>query len=113
VAKVSCELGEPAEAAAVLAECARLEAGNPTGLYNVTCALALCVPAVGKGKTDLSAQEQADRKTYADQAMAALKVAVAAGFRDAAHMRKDPDLAAIRSRADFQQLMQSLEEPSH
>jgi hypothetical protein len=40
--------------------------------------------------------------------MALLKRAVAQGFRDAAHMRQDPDLAALRERDDFKSLVVGL-----
>jgi hypothetical protein len=40
--------------------------------------------------------------------MAWLTKAVAAGFKDRAHMEKDADLDALRQRDDFQKLLQSL-----
>ena len=41
--------------------------------------------------------------------MAWLKQAVASGFSDIAHMKKDKDLDALRSRADFKKLLAELE----
>jgi hypothetical protein len=38
-----------------------------------------------------------------------LKKAVAAGFKDAAHMTQDTDLDVLRDRADFQKLAAQLE----
>jgi len=46
---------------------------------------------------------------YADQAMAMLRDAVAKGFKDAAHMKKDTDLDPLRQREDFQKLLAELE----
>jgi tetratricopeptide (TPR) repeat protein len=45
----------------------------------------------------------------ADRAMAWLKRAVAAGYKDVAHVREDKDLAALRGRDDFKRLLAELE----
>jgi tetratricopeptide (TPR) repeat protein len=46
---------------------------------------------------------QADAE--ADRAMAWLKQAAAAGYRNAAHLKQDKDLAALRDRADFSRVV--------
>ncbi|HVK13535.1 MAG TPA: hypothetical protein VM597_32610, partial [Gemmataceae bacterium] len=48
-------------------------------------------------------------KEEADLAMAWLHKAVAAGFKDAAHLKRDPDLDPLRDREAFQQLVAELE----
>src|SRR5262249_52854158 len=48
-------------------------------------------------------------KEEADRAMAWLKQASSAGYRDAAHMKKDKDLDALRDREDFRKLLAELE----
>ena len=45
----------------------------------------------------------------ADRAIAWLRQAVAAGYRDAAHAATDPDLDVLRHRADFQELLGQLQ----
>jgi serine/threonine protein kinase/tetratricopeptide (TPR) repeat protein len=45
----------------------------------------------------------------ANQAMAWLQKAVAAGYKDVANMKKDKDLDALRERADFKKLLADLE----
>ena len=40
--------------------------------------------------------------------MAWLKQAVAAGYKDAAHMERDKDLDALRDREDFKKLLAEL-----
>jgi hypothetical protein len=45
----------------------------------------------------------------ADRAMAWLQKAIAAGYKDAAHMMKDKDLNALRDREDFKKLLADLE----
>jgi hypothetical protein len=47
-------------------------------------------------------------KDDADRAMRWLHQAVRAGYKDAAHMKKDPDLDPLRGSADFQTLLASL-----
>ena len=52
----------------------------------------------------------ADKKAeYADRAMELLAKAVGAGYKDAAHMKTDTDLDALRGREDFRKLMAQLE----
>jgi serine/threonine protein kinase len=83
---------------------------NPPGdAYNAACALALCIPIVEKddkaNKEDRTKQVQ----FYGDQAMAMLRNAVAKGYKDGAHMKKDTDLDPLRSREDFKKLVAELE----
>jgi len=55
----------------------------------------------------------ADKKTeYADRAMELLQKAIAAGNMDIAHMAKDRDIDPLRERADFKELLESLEKPA-
>ena len=76
--------------------------------YDLACIQAICGSLVGQGKADLSLEEQALRKRYADRAMATLRAATAGGFHNAEFIRKDPDFALIRPRADFQKLIDDL-----
>jgi len=50
-----------------------------------------------------------DRSKQADLAMDWLQQAVAAGYKDVAHMKKDTDLDPLREREDFKKLMAELE----
>jgi hypothetical protein len=52
----------------------------------------------------------AEGRAAAVHAMATLQKAVAAGYRNVAHMRTDTDLDALRQREDFQKLMREVEE---
>lgn len=108
LAYVHRELGQHAEAAAASLERLRLDP-RPIDRYDVACALALCIPLVGQGQTELSAEEHAQRQKYADQAMAVLRDAVEQGYTDLAHMKRDSDLDPLRPRDDFRKLMAGLE----
>lgn len=61
--------------------------------------------------TQLPAAKRRDlAHSYADRAMALLRQAVAKGYKDAAHLKKDKDLDPLRSRPDFQKLLAELEQ---
>ena len=49
------------------------------------------------------------KKEYADRAMDLLQQAVKAGWKNAVHMKNDPDLDALREREDFRKLVAALE----
>jgi serine/threonine protein kinase/tetratricopeptide (TPR) repeat protein len=84
--------------------------------YNLACNLALCIPLIGakegsKGVLDPDAGSKSDRKrrqTYADRAMEVLRRAVRGGFQNIEILQSDPDLLAIRSRDDFQQIIEEI-----
>jgi eukaryotic-like serine/threonine-protein kinase len=105
-------LGRPAEAAAALFEQPGLWDDDPGALYDLACGLALCIPEAPKDGSVPTPEQRAERQRYADRAMDALRRAVAAGFRDASHMIKDPDLRPLRDREDFRALVGELGFPS-
>jgi hypothetical protein len=110
LARVQRQLGRLAAAAAASVERAKLYPDNPQQVYAVACELALCLPLVGKGKAELTKEEQAERQKYADQVMAMLRQAVAAGFDDAGRLKTDKALAPLRTRDDFKQLLAEIEQ---
>jgi tetratricopeptide (TPR) repeat protein len=63
----------------------------------------VCVFSVASGKVPDKKDE------YANRAVELLQRAVKAGYADAAHMKKDTDLAPLRDRDDFKKLMAELE----
>jgi tetratricopeptide (TPR) repeat protein len=92
------QAGMVAEAVAEVAELTKTPNGNAGQWYNFAC-----VYAVASGKI-------ADKKAeYAGRAMELLQKAVKAGWKDAAHIKKDTDLAPLRGRGDFQKLLADLE----
>jgi tetratricopeptide (TPR) repeat protein len=109
LAELARVLGRPDEAAAALLERRALWAGNGPELYQVAADLAATAAAVAKDKTELSAEEAAQRRRCEDAAVETLRQAVAAGYRDADALQKDPRLAALRGRHDFQALLAGLQ----
>lgn len=78
------------------------------GLYDLACAHAIAV-AAAQSDTQLAADERVDcAERYASQAVALLQKLQAQGFFQNAAQRQtlmtDPDLQAIRGRADFRKL---------
>jgi serine/threonine protein kinase/tetratricopeptide (TPR) repeat protein len=98
------DLSAAAESAAKLKE----RAGDRAELlYDAACGYAVCASAA-KQKPDRSAGAP-ESESLAGEAIALLRRAMAHGFRDAAHMKQDPDLAALRERQDFKSLIVELE----
>jgi len=86
----------------------KLAEANSLDPYDVACIQSICGSLVGLGKANLGPEEQALRQRYADRAMATLRTTTAGGFHNAEFIQKDPDFASIRSRGDFQKLMDEL-----
>jgi serine/threonine protein kinase len=98
--------GDLAGCQAMAEMCEKLEPRDPASLYDVACYRAVTAAAFrARGKPSEATQADAE----ADRAMAWLKQAVAASYKEAAHLKDDKDLAALRSRADFRKLVSDLE----
>ena len=97
LAKVQQTLHQPARAIRTTRELAAL-AHDPSELYRVACAVALCVPLT-RGD---------EQQAIADEAIRTLRQAVAAGWTNAQRTSRDPDLAALHGRDDFCGLVATL-----
>ena len=76
-------------------------------LYNAACMRAVTAAVIRGADKSPAASKEADAE--ADRAVAWLKQAVAAGFNNAAHLKKDTDLDALRQRPDFRKLLAELD----
>ena len=78
--------------------------------YNVACSYAACVAAVAQGKPSgqLTPEENARRRHYAELAVAALKEAVELGFTNVQHIVTDQDLVPIFQEKGFNELVEGL-----
>ena len=92
------QAGLVAEAVAEVDELTKSPIWNASQWYDFAC-----VYAVASGKIAGKKQEHADR------AMELLRKAVGAGYKDAAHMKRDTDLDSLRERPDFKKLLAELE----
>jgi serine/threonine-protein kinase len=107
--EILADLGEHAAAVEATKPLVRY-AYQPRGdIYDAACIVSRCVPLAEKDAALPEARCQELARSYADQAMELLRQAVANGYKDAAHMKEDKDLKALRGRADFQKLLHDLE----
>jgi serine/threonine protein kinase len=78
-------------------------------IFTAACFLALCArPAIDPGSAP-SDVERAECRHHADAAMAALRQAIAAGFRNGVSFRLRDELSALRDRDDFKATVAELE----
>jgi hypothetical protein len=107
------DAGRWAEAAAALREGTSIRDRNPwpspARSYDLACNHAVLSDLASRPGSGVSA---AEGRIEADRAMHWLRDAVAAGYRDRAHMRTDTDLDPLRQRTDFQLLMLDLAFPA-
>jgi serine/threonine-protein kinase len=96
--KVDRALGQTTRAIRTARELAALSSGDPDVLYDAACALAMGLPPAPAG----------DRAALDAEAMQRLREAVAAGWSDAGHTGRDPDLDLLRNRDDFRRLLAHL-----
>jgi tetratricopeptide (TPR) repeat protein len=86
----------------------KLPQPNGEDLYNLARMSAQLSRLAGSGQTALSASEQAEHHRYLDQAVDALRKAIASGYRGLAELKKDTSLDPLRDRDDFQKLVAGL-----
>jgi tetratricopeptide (TPR) repeat protein/tRNA A-37 threonylcarbamoyl transferase component Bud32 len=110
LAQARLGLGEHAAAAAAAEEMVRIGYDPVNDPYQAACILAGCVPLAEKDAKLPESRRPKLSQDYAERAMTLLRQAVAKGYKDAAQMKKDKDLAPLRSRPDFQILLTELEQ---
>jgi tetratricopeptide (TPR) repeat protein len=93
---------------AAAAECEGLKHADPGGLYDAACFRAICAAVIRADPKTPAADAARLAKEQADLAMAWLRKAVAAGFKDAEHMMNDTDLDALREIPEFKALLAEL-----
>jgi serine/threonine protein kinase/tetratricopeptide (TPR) repeat protein len=84
-----------------------LKRTDPESLYQSAYFRAVCAAVIRE--TDTTPAGEANAIEQADQAMAWLKQAIAAGFTNVALIKTDKDLDALRDREDFKKLLAELE----
>jgi hypothetical protein len=87
----------------------KLNRTDAESLYAAACLRAFTAAILKKGPKTPGADATRFAEEEADRAMAWLKRAVAAGYKDAARLNADPALDALRERDDFKKLVAQLE----
>jgi tetratricopeptide (TPR) repeat protein len=104
-------LGDHAAAARTAAELSRLFPGDEPVCRHAAGVLARSVPLAEQDRALPAEKREADARAYGDQAMALLREGLRHGPRPRPDQFKaDPHLASLRPRADFQKLVQELED---
>jgi serine/threonine protein kinase len=79
---------------------------DPAALVDIACCYAVCSATVPSAGVDKETHER-----YVAKALEALKQAIDAGYGDKANVETEPDLDAVRNRAEFKTLSNRLPEP--
>ena len=98
----SVQPGRAADAVQVVAKLRELGTATAGQLYNAACVYSLCAAAIKPEKDELTAA----RQQHIADALATLREAIAAGYKNFAHMQKDPDLAPLRDLPEFNELIE-------
>jgi serine/threonine protein kinase len=109
LAATQLDLGDHAAAAEAAADLARVAFEPVPDAYKAACFLSRCTALADQDAKLSEARRKQLVQSYPDQAMAALRQAVAKGYKDAAQMKKDKDLDPLRGRPDFQKLLAELD----
>jgi serine/threonine protein kinase len=106
-----CRLGlaDHARLATTADELARFGYDPANDTYRAACYLCHCVVLADKDTSLNEAKRKELARSYTDRALAMLRQAVARGFKDVAHLKKNPDFEPLRSREDFKMLLANLE----
>jgi eukaryotic-like serine/threonine-protein kinase len=102
-------LSDHARAADAANELARFGHDPANAAYSAAAFLCRCVTLAGKDARLPEARRDELVKGYADRALALLREAVERGYRDVAHMKRDPDLQPLRAREELRDLLATLE----
>jgi hypothetical protein len=107
--RANAGLGDPAGAKQA-AEMLRDVGWNPpSNAYDAARSLALCIPIVQNDDKATQGERDNQAQFYGDEALKLLRDAVALGFTNASFMKQDAELASLRTREEFQQLIAELE----
>jgi eukaryotic-like serine/threonine-protein kinase len=107
------DLGDAAGAAADTRRALTLCDGLPTAFYPSWFETACCrATLAGLAGQDGAGVSVAEGKDAADQAMALLKKAADAGYRNSDALRTESALDALRKREDFKKLLEAVDKPS-
>lgn len=93
--------GQAAAAVAEVDELAKSSDWSPVQKYDFAC-----VYGIAAGKVSDK------REAYSVHAVELLRKAMVAGYKEVAHIRKDPDLDSVRDREDFKALLKEMENKS-
>ncbi len=108
LSNVLIDLGDHRGAAEAVKEWAAVPVDGKQDTYLRSRALARCIPLAERDSRLSEDRRRALMSSYGDQAMSLLRQAADEGYRDAAEISRNPDLAVLRSRKDFRWLLDTV-----
>jgi serine/threonine protein kinase len=108
VARSHRELADHARLAATADELARFGYDPAKDCFTAASLFCRCMTLADKDTRLADARRQELAQSYAGRALKRLRQAVEHGFKDAAHMRQDPDLKPLRMREECKKLLAEL-----
>lgn len=99
------QAGRVADAIQAVAKLRELGTATKGQLYNAACVYGVCAARIKPAKDELTAEQAAQRQKHIADALATLREAIKAGYKDLAHMQKDADLAPLRDLPEFNALL--------
>jgi hypothetical protein len=102
--------GRPEEACASARQ-ARNLMRDTDGLIEIARVFARCSTDALGGTSAPTPEQQAASRTCADEAITTLRKAAAAGYRDAAALRRDSAFTALKDNKEFAELLRQMERP--
>ena len=109
MAETLLELKEHAAAAEAVGQFLDAATEPPRDAYTAACLLAACVRLAAEDERLPESRRHELTKSYGEQALSALRLAIERRAKEVAQMKADSSLDALRSRADFQKLLGELE----
>jgi tetratricopeptide (TPR) repeat protein len=101
--------GDHTKAVSEVNELAQSKDVSGAVMYDLACVCSLASAAVQHAGPNENTESEKLKEKYATRALEFLRQAVAKGYKDVAHIKKDLDLDALRQREDFKKLIAELE----
>ncbi len=106
IAAYKQQMGKPSESAAISQERRKLWPGNADELFKVARSLAIAAEPTAEAPSQPTAEQLAERRAIAQQAIEALHEAVAAGFNKIEQLKSDPQFKVLAGNPAFTQLLE-------
>jgi serine/threonine-protein kinase len=104
------ELSEHAGAALAAADLVRIAFDPANDAYKAAGFFSRCIPRAERDSKLSEGRRQELARSYAEQSLAALRQALAKGYKNLTQLKKDKDLDPLRSRDYFHKLLAGLEQ---
>ena len=112
IGKALGKQGKPAEGLASLDRAVaigeRIERRDSVAAYDLACTLALCSQLAASLPEGTGGDDDGAARRHAERSVIQLRKAIGAGWKDADWMERDPELAALRDRPDYRELIADL-----